>query len=841
MLQTFPRSNALAIGAADCRHGADHLRDVLTGILPDSSPKSGISLHDLLHTCFTTDLHFVAYMNGGGDPDATQGCRYRKDFITVGSESIAINYLVVDLDLPKEDGDHRAWLPGEYNDWLRDFVDPHPIASKAYTYSTTHGARFLFTLENTVSLDSPSCGDAWESTYLIFLSKLAPMGHLIPDPACKDWTRLYRAPNVRRIYKKGPFAGQTLDATSAIHSPNPTPIPYVLNRNAVKGVLPVAQADLAPSLDPAIQYAVERMQNGNTDLLEHMSGTPLFLWALNNPESFGYEVWRGIGSNIYFAESGEAGRELFHRLSREHSQYSEAATDDEWRKFGAYQAGPISYQSFAHSLPADIRTSVAVDGTNSLLMESRQARSDDLERMRVQSLSAKTLGPYIQSEDVMRLLSTKTVGTGDKAREVIVANAHNLRLILTRDSLFDGAFSIDAQDSYAPKYRGEFIDEPIAMEIKALLDRVYVQFPLRHILYTAVGLCKHHVFHSVQDYLMDLKWDGLDRTGTVIEAIGCEDTAYTRNIIEKWLISVVCRPLQIPTTRQTARPKNTKVDTMLILLGAQGTRKSTFFQALIPDQDWFLDNLPDLENKDASLQMRSRWLVEMSEFERYYKTSKSTAEIKAFISRTDESMRVPYGKAIDRKPRSAILVGTSNVNYILSDMTGNRRFWVLEAGGKDEGKIQALRHARDQVWAQAVSAYTAGKIWWMSTTEEDQSESNNRRYMSETPQELAINEYLQRNVPRVVISQLEYEGGFTTSEILREAFLQVIGEVRKSFMRSVSETLRNLDFVNRVIKKDGSSQRVWIREIPEGHLNLVPSTTPKAGPLEKMLTKGQNK
>ena len=212
------------------------------------------------------------------------------------------------------------------------------------------------------------------------------------------------------------------------------------------------------------------------------------------------------------------------------------------------------------------------------------------------------------------------------------------------------------------------------------------------------AIARECTVHPVRDYLSSVKWDGTPRLDNwVCRHLGAEDTEFCRMAGALWMISAVARIFT----------PGAKADHMLILEGPQGTRKSTALKVLA-GEEWFTDELPELGSKDAALHMQGVWIIEIAELDAIGRAEVS--RIKAFLTRTTDRFRPPYGRYSIDVPRQCVFAGTANPDTYLRDETGNRRFWPIRCNAIN---IDTLRLERDQLWAEAVHRFRAGAIWWI--------------------------------------------------------------------------------------------------------------------------------
>lgn len=205
-------------------------------------------------------------------------------------------------------------------------------------------------------------------------------------------------------------------------------------------------------------------------------------------------------------------------------------------------------------------------------------------------------------------------------------------------------------------------------------------------------------FHPVRDYLQGIKWDGECRVDELfIKYLGAEDTPYVRAATRKWLCGAVARVMH----------PGIKFDTAIVLYGSQGLGKSLILEKL--GKSWFNNSLVDIKTKDTMEQIQGSWVIELGELAPTFKNENEI--VKAFISRTSDRFRSPYGRRTEEYPRQCVFAGSTNNLMFLKDRTGNRRFWPI-TGDKDRKTANSwdiTDEEIDQIWAEAFYYWLEGE------------------------------------------------------------------------------------------------------------------------------------
>lgn len=238
-------------------------------------------------------------------------------------------------------------------------------------------------------------------------------------------------------------------------------------------------------------------------------------------------------------------------------------------------------------------------------------------------------------------------------------------------------------------------------------------------------------FHPVHDYLKATEWDLTPRlNGWLARYLGAKgEPEYLSAVGRRWLISAIARVM---------RP-GCQADHTLVLEGLQGAGKSRTARALAVKPEWFADRIPDLHTADAAIQLAGCWIVELAELSAVRRAENEA--VKAYLSRTHDVYRPPYGRYRINVPRQCVFIGSTNEGTYLTDRTGNRRYWPVACGDID---IQYLERDRDQLWAEAYAAFKNGEPWHLDSDEQRMASAAQEERTVVTELEEMVIAYLHR-------------------------------------------------------------------------------------------------
>lgn len=279
---------------------------------------------------------------------------------------------------------------------------------------------------------------------------------------------------------------------------------------------------------------------------------------------------------------------------------------------------------------------------------------------------------------------------------------------------------------------GLWTDNDTTITQAAISSKYNVEFPRSEIDACILAAAERQSYHPIRTSIRKLAWDGNKRLCTWLQDyLGAKDCSYTRAIGPKVLIGMVARIMQ----------PGCKLDTMPILEGAQGIRKSSILKVLAGKEEWFSDTAITIGDKDSYQALRGAWVIEFGELAAVLKRGGARLETaKAYLTASVDRYRPSYGRRVQSFERQCMFFGTTNEHDYLRDPTGNRRFWPIACGMID---LEQLAKDRDQLIAEALVYYDAGQAWHLSESEQAEATKEQAQRNEEDPWESSVLDYLE--------------------------------------------------------------------------------------------------
>lgn len=200
-------------------------------------------------------------------------------------------------------------------------------------------------------------------------------------------------------------------------------------------------------------------------------------------------------------------------------------------------------------------------------------------------------------------------------------------------------------------------------------------------------------FHPIKQYLESLQWDGTPRAETYFSKfLNVDDTPYTREVTLKWLLGAVSRIYHEGCDFQFA----------IVLHGKQGIGKGYCLRML--GKQWHVALMDSLDDSHAVDTIERGWIVEIAELAAGRKAELNAQ--KAFLSANEDTRRRAYARRADTVKRHCVFAISVNDEHFLKDLTGNRRYKILESHSAQNEIVEGLTvEYVNQVWAEVFHIY----------------------------------------------------------------------------------------------------------------------------------------
>ena len=281
-------------------------------------------------------------------------------------------------------------------------------------------------------------------------------------------------------------------------------------------------------------------------------------------------------------------------------------------------------------------------------------------------------------------------------------------------------------------------------------------------------------YHPIRDFLNGLHWDCKSRIWEAMHRfLGAEESEMNYDLLLLYMLGAISRVMH----------PGTKFDYMLCLVGAQGVGKSSFFRFLAVQDDWFTDDLKDLDSDRVYQKLQGHWIIEISEM-LATANAKSVESTKSFLSRNRDVFRTPYERYPKDRPRQCVFGGTTNKQHFLpEDRTGNRRFFPVQCSRQDAECFilddeKASRAFFTQMWAEAMEIYRSGNYSLKPSKElEKELEKRRMQFSLEDIVADAVLDYMNNSAGNIVCSRLLYREALQETGSPQKWQLREIGDI----------------------------------------------------------------
>ena len=266
-------------------------------------------------------------------------------------------------------------------------------------------------------------------------------------------------------------------------------------------------------------------------------------------------------------------------------------------------------------------------------------------------------------------------------------------------------------------------------------------------------------------FLESLKWDGVPRVESFfVRYCKVQDSEYIRLVGKNFWTSLAARGLN----------PGIKIDSMIVIEGAEGLRKSSLCAAIGGKYTYAPFNQNAFQNIDDLRQMHQAVVVELPELIGIMGQKEET--VKNFLSKPYDDIRSLYEKRAMRNPRGFVFIGTTNSTRYLASGMGRRRFWPVRLGDSNID-LTAIEIDRAQLFAEAIHLYRNGHKFYDMPS-----------YLLDSVIEDKI--VVDPLLSSVISNMSMYEGQFSTLDMYRS--LESSGLIAKGFTHQTSKRIEDI-------------------------------------------------
>ena len=424
-------------------------------------------------------------------------------------------------------------------------------------------------------------------------------------------------------------------------------------------------------------------------------------------------------------------------------------------------------------------------------------------------LFTQDASPYYR-EDALPLVLNEVIHTVEKPvdnlKDVIVDNSEEdvdkdgkelsdniMRMIEFLCKKYDFRYnSVMKFTEYRPKDKDYWGYQPVDARVQ---KRMTLEVQLANIRVSIKDVRNYlesdllSTYNPVEDFLFKCagKWDGKDYIRALARTVPT-DNPYWEDWFYTWFLAMVNQ-----WRSYSHRKYGNSVAPLLI--SKQGYNKSTFCRSLVPPElQWgYNDNLVLSEKRQVLQAMCQALLLNLDEFNQI-SPQVQQGFLKNIIQLPSVKMKPPYGSHVQEFPRMASFIATSNMEDILSDPSGNRRFLGVELTGPID--VSQLPNY-EQLYAQALAALQVGEKTYFDAEQTKLIMASNRKFEVISPVDQYFNLYFD------LTDDAKLGEYLTAAEIFQELKSHIGSSVKLSNLISFGRKLSQMPSIHRKRFNDG--------------------------------------
>lgn len=335
----------------------------------------------------------------------------------------------------------------------------------------------------------------------------------------------------------------------------------------------------------------------------------------------------------------------------------------------------------------------------------------------------------------------------------------------------------------------EPVDDALTTTIRTILEAKGFRTPKKQdVTDKVIEMAKQKKFDELSEYLSANipEWDGVQRVaGFFATYCGTENTEWTQAVGLYMFTALWARA-------SCTDPDGVKADITPVLVGKQGTGKSTLARILALNDKWCGDLDFSLSGPDRARIIRRKVVVEIPELGGFRKREQN--EVKAFMTQQTDEWTPKFVEHPRVAPRRCIFLMTTNDYEFLTDETGNRRWAPIDVGEIDR---EAVRRDILQLWAEGRELFKQNGIMYEGV--ERLQDAANQKHATVDPWAETIAAWIA-DMPDELL---------TTKNIVEHALRLNYAYMRKNDANALAKVMRALGY--RRVKQwiAGKSERVW--------------------------------